>query len=184
MKEIVYRCVRTNQVTQRFGENKIPDYKYMGMLGHNGIDRLLYKTERLYFPVVGGLGWIAKPHVDQKGGIGVDVISKEPYEDGFYRKYRFWHLLSVIIEDGAEVTAGTLLGLGDSTGLSKGHHVHESRKRCLQDGTAVDDDNGYYGAIEYPWIDTFILDHLGIKEETPARYWCQIKTQLRKFRLI
>lgn len=184
MNEItVYRPIRTNKVTQFFGENKIPDYRAMGMKGHNGRDLLLYKGERIYWPVIGG-DWYAKLHVDKGGGIGIDVISKEPFADGFHRKYRFWHLLIRIVEDGATVYPGTLLGLGDSTGLSKGHHLHWSEKRCLEDGTAVDRDNGYMGAFDFEYVDEFILDHLGIKEEAPERYWSQTKTFLRILRLI
>ena len=152
----ILRPLRTNRITQGFGENKVPYYREAGMLGHNGIDFVCWRGEPMYHS--GDFVGIAKTEVDMAGGIGVDIISKEPFEDGFHRKLRYWHLLKVAVYDGQEIRTGNLVGLGDNTGMSTGDHLHFGYKRCLKDGTAVNKDNGYYGGLdpEPYYIDEFV----------------------------
>ena len=153
---MIYRPVRTNFLTQGFGENKVDAYKKMGMQGHNGIDMACWYKE----PVYHSAPWPGrvKTEVDKDGGIGVDVISLKPFEDGYHRKLRFWHLERVLVYDGQEVSMGHKIGLGDSTGLSTGHHVHLGLKRCNAKGESIDWGNGYFGAMEFELSPQFVLD--------------------------
>ena len=69
--------------------------------------------------------------------------------------------------DGQEVKCGDLLGLGDSTGLSTGDHLHFGLKPCNKDGVSSNEGNGYFGAIDpIPFYENiFVLDVLNIKQQ-------------------
>jgi len=147
----ILRPLRTDCITQGFGpENTdprmLPIYQSMGLVSHNGFDFACWRGEPIYHSA--DFAGIAKTETDIGGGIGVDVISNEPFEDGHHRKLRYWHLEKETIENGQKIKQGDLIGFGDSTGMSTGDHLHWGLKRCLKDGEAVDKDNGYYGAID------------------------------------
>lgn len=165
----IYRALKTNFITQGYGvENTAPEmlslYKSLGMLGHNGIDFACWSGEPIYH--CGDFTGIAKTEVDSKGGIGVDVISKEEIEGGYF-KLRYWHLKKVNVYDGQEIKEGDLIGWGDNTGLSTGDHLHLGLKSCHEDGEPLDKWNGYYGAVDpSPYYENvFVLDILEVKQE-------------------
>jgi len=180
----IYRPVRTNRITQKFGANdacaKIVGGRYkvvsaknnlcpvgysrfyplIGLRGHNGQDNKTYHGEPLFFPVdIPGMEWYADTEVDPDGGIGVDVISRRPIElQGFtaHVKFRFWHLKSVAVYDGKPVKLGDLLGYCDSTGASSGDHLHWAMKRCDDEGNTFNTANGYSGAVDFsPWHEPY-----------------------------
>lgn len=142
----LYRAIKSNYFVQGFGENLLPIYKELGMLGHTGIDLGCWSGEPIYHS--GDWDGIVMTEVDNAGGYGVNVISKEPMEDGRYYKLRYWHLKEFKVYDGQEVKCGDLLGLGDSTGLSTGDHLHFGLKPCDKDGNSLEPNNGYFGAID------------------------------------
>ena len=106
----IYRPIKSNRVTQKFGENKAciktdvrrniiypttvvgkrdktcpvgfqDFYKAMGLTGHNGLDNAIYMQEPLFFPFdVDNTTWHARHEIDRDGGLGVDVISDQPIE--------------------------------------------------------------------------------------------------------
>jgi len=106
MKKLkMYRAVKSNFLTQGFGENKSccllnPDktpvrpfkiitsmnetcpvgygsfYKVIGMKGHNGRDWMAWHGEPVYFPCEFD-GWL-RSAMDLDGGFGVDIVSKQP----------------------------------------------------------------------------------------------------------
>jgi len=107
----IYRPLRSNWITQDFGENlacakkdqwgglKIPTtivskdgnfcpsgfsdfYKLLGMKGHNGVDMACWDGEPIYFPVDAPCEWWVRNEVDQDGGIGLDVFSDRPIDIG------------------------------------------------------------------------------------------------------
>lgn len=141
----IYRAVKTNRITQLFGENKVPFYKQLGMKGHNGIDFKCWSGE----PVVHACDWDgwAYTEVDRDGGVGVNVVSKEPIGESYY-KVKYWHLGLVGIYDGQEVKPGQVIGWGDNTGLSTGTHLHFGLKKCDKEGNSLNLGNGYYGGID------------------------------------
>ena len=97
----LWRPIKTNIITQYFGENKAcinnegnvvgkdtefdislcPQgyedfYKSVGMKGHNGLDLASWSGEPVYHNANFD-GWL-KTEIDYMGGIGCDVISNEP----------------------------------------------------------------------------------------------------------
>lgn len=109
---------------------------------------------------------------DLQGGIGVDVISKEPLffpkdkvathdrsyltltkqngVDGYmsHVKIRYWHLLTPIGFDEKPVAQGQMIGLADNTGASSGDHLHWAPKWCDESGRNIARGNGYFGAFD------------------------------------
>ncbi len=183
----IYRPLKTNQLNQRFGENKAcvsisgkiitktgltcpvgykDFYTSIGMKGHNGEDWDCWRGEPIYFPVDFGEFWI-KTEIDRDGGIGANAISKEQFE-GTHLKFKFWHEKGLAVYDNQTVKLGSLIGWGGSTGKSSGPHLHWSMKRCDKDGNVIDKNNGYTGAIDFrPYFENiFILDILDIREKT------------------
>ncbi|MCH7640973.1 hypothetical protein IID22_02100 [Patescibacteria group bacterium] len=201
MKILYCRPIKTNRISQNFGENRAcvyPNgrvvgkrgglcpvgskdlYKSVGMLGHNGVDRVAWFKEPVYFSY-DFLGWI-KTEVDQAGGVGIDIVSKERVlkcnepncDETHYVKQRMWHHWEIVdgVWDKKEVRWGTYVANADSTGLSSGHHIHESLKWCNKYGDGIHNgkngwlDNGYHGAfdpVKHPdieIIDEFIIDYL------------------------
>lgn len=169
MNPLIYRPIKSPYITQRFGENLLPLYKELGMLGHNGIDIICWRGEPVYHS--GLYIGVAKTETDQAGGIGVDIISQTPLVDNDYIKLRYWHLQKVNVYDGQIIHPGDLIGWGDSTGYSSGDHLHFGFKRCYADGKPINPSNGYFGAEDpliysdnFPTGFIFILDYLGMKQ--------------------
>lgn len=146
-------------------------YQGMGMLGHNGVDRPCWYKEPIYFSVLdSNCEWFARNEVDSAGGIGVDVVSRKPIlkctEPGcsemHHIKVRNWHFERTNVYDNQAVKPGDIIGFGDSTGASSGHHLHIATKWCDENGDGLHTDNGYYGAFndERFQRDIFIVDEL------------------------
>jgi murein DD-endopeptidase MepM/ murein hydrolase activator NlpD len=77
-------------------------------------------------------------------------------------KFRFWHAKKNLTRERDPVTAGMQIQDADSTGASGGDHVHWSMKFVDENGSTMDQDNGYYGAVDFTdWYEnTFILKAL------------------------
>ena len=167
-------------------------YEELGMEGHNGEDWATWDGEPLYFPVrIPNMEWWARSCLDTDGGIGVDVFSSKPVELGLppqtgqlakqqwgeqggklYVKFRFHHLREVSVPTGNidlqtgevknPIKFGQFLGNCDSTGASSGNHLHWSMKFVAKNSLTLDNDNGYYGAVDFSaWFENeFVLDVL------------------------
>lgn len=104
-----------------------------------------------------------------------------------YIKIRFWHLYDVklgdkpltiqtgVFADGSpemkpEIKLGDCIGWANSTGASSGNHLHWGMKIVYKNSTTLDNNNGYYGAVNFDnlYQDTFILDILDRKEKLTA----------------
>ena len=159
-------------------------YPLMGMKGHGGEDWLASHGEEVYFPVVTQeTGWYTQDASDSDGGIGVDVISKNPisiFGIQSYVKFRFWHLLRTV--KGVDVLEGYLIGYADNTGASGGNHLHWGMKLCDKDGNALNNDNGFYGGVDFHpfFTNQFILDVLGVdaKKKSIQQQIIQIFSQI------
>ena len=152
MSLTILRPLRTNCITQGFGPEKtsirmLPIYQKMGLKAHNGVDIACWRGEPIYHSA--NFEGKAKTEIDMKGGIGVDIISSEKFEDGYYRKLRYWHFKKLAVYDGQIIKMGDLIGWGDNTGMSTGNHLHLGFKRCDENGEPVDRNNGYYGARDF-----------------------------------
>ena len=189
----VYRPIRTNAISQKFGESaacvKIGArgpviykhglvcsegyedfYARLGLKGHNGWDLVAKHGEPVYFSVAADAEWYALDATDSSGGIGVDIISKQPI-DGQYLKFRFWHLKNEMVNDDQPIVVGHLLGYADSTGASSGDHVHMEMKVCDETGITLNRENGYFGAMPFDeWYENrFILDAMKSPDKATCR---------------
>lgn len=101
---LIYRPVKTNILTQGFGENLACTYlgswpprivgKYgntcpagstefyptIGLDGHNGFDLATIKDEGVYFNVIADTTWRSTSEADSAGGIVLNVYSNTPIE--------------------------------------------------------------------------------------------------------
>ena len=78
------------------------------------------------------------------------IIKRECHVKSIY-----WHLLAdgILVRAGQNVKVGDVIGLADSTGISKGDHLHFGLKPMYQgeedwQWTNFQQDNGYKGAID------------------------------------
>ena len=139
--------LKQNRITQKFGENLLPIYRNMGMLGHNGIDFKYYHGEPIAFPC-DIKGTVVRIEIDSAGGIGVDIVVND---NGFYYKLRFWHLKHWGVKVGDIIQPGQLFTLADNTGMSTGNHLHFGFKPVkYEQGRWVNilQDNQYFGGID------------------------------------
>jgi len=157
----IFRSVRENKITQSFGENKLPYYKQIGMLGHNGIDFACRNGAKIYWDV-DQKGKVLENHIDNAGGLGVIIVTRDT--DGQYYKHRFWHLKSFKCVPGQIINTGTIIGYADNTGNSTGSHVHRDLKKVSKNENGnyvvLNKDNGYFGAIDpKPFlVNKFVVD--------------------------
>lgn len=141
---IIFRALKSNLLMQLFGQNKLPLYKELGLLGHNGWDWACFDGEPIYWDT-DGRGKVMVNGIDSKGGWGVEIRSEDK---GKYYKHRFWHLKEFKCQVGQIVETGDLIGLGDSTGYSTGSHLHRDLKECDQDFNTLNKNNGFFGCID------------------------------------
>ena len=149
-----------------FGDN-IEFYKNLNIgleKGHNGIDILALNPSSTAFlldtfPVYAAHdGIVTYTGIDSKEGYGIIIRTKEKFLDWHgaeqYWKTIYWHLKPpALVTVGQTIMVGDLLGTGDTTGLSKGPHLHFGLKPIAQgenDWTwsNVDQMNGYFGAVD------------------------------------
>jgi murein DD-endopeptidase MepM/ murein hydrolase activator NlpD len=192
----LYRPIKTNFLNQKFGENRAcynpvtkavygrateqqqcpvgssPFYNLLGMSGHNGEDWRIYHGEPIYHAA--SFPGTAKTEIDRDGGIGVDVVSKEPLYQDKHLKIRYWHLKKPLVYDGQEVYMGQMIAYGDSTGASSGDHLHWALKLCDKNGKSSEPWNGFFGAIDFrklEWVtfeNEFVLTILNLKQQISA----------------
>jgi murein DD-endopeptidase MepM/ murein hydrolase activator NlpD len=160
---IIYRALKTNIITQLFGENKNPIYKTLGMLGHNGYDYSAKDSECIYWDT-DGRGTVIETSIDSSGGLGVIVYSEDQEK---YYKHRFWHLKKFECKTGQILESGDLIGLADNTGVSTGIHLHRDLKECDKNYNTLNYENGYLGAIDLkPYLENvFILDIIDLQKK-------------------
>ena len=138
--------------TQGFGEMQRDYAGVLGLNGHNGLDIAFDESTEIYASHDGK----AQVQQDSMAGIGV-VITAPGY------KTIYWHMKTAVrkLWESWDVKAGDLIGYGDSTGYSTGHHLHYGLKLLNPDGSVKDRNNGFDGAID----------------PTPFIVWWDIMTQ-------
>ncbi len=169
MKFTLTYPVKPVKINQKFGEVAYVDYYQnagVNVVGHNGIDFQATHGQSIYASH-DGMAWY---EIDDKQGHGVVIGTQEQYDYGnaqAYFKSLYWHMCDSSKEpqfrspvesymdttkDGLLVKRGDLIGYADSTGLSTGDHVHWGLKPALlrypNDYTNIEQNNGYYGAID------------------------------------
>lgn len=176
--ELFYPLKNPFFVSQKFGENLVPLYRNLGMLGHNGWD------------IVGQYGQIIRAAHDgivtftgEDGSAGLGVVirteDERDYKDGkAFFKTIYWHCEpnSFLVKPGDKVRVGDAIARCDTTGLAQGSHLHFGLKPMKQ-GEAdwewynIEQNSGYFGAID------------------PAPYWSKLyaedmRSMLDRFAII
>jgi len=169
----LYRAIRTNLISQGFGpkytkKSLLPFYNSIGLRAHNGTDFVLKRGEKIYWDCdVRGTVW--KMSTDPKAGIGVSIITDD--KDG-RMKHIFWHLLEngIKCKLGQVLETGDLIGLGDSTGMSTGDHLHRGLKRVDENNKTLNHGNGYWGAIDMSpfFSNIFVKDYMSTLKKKVA----------------
>lgn len=141
-------------ISQKFGENNLPWYKERGLKGHSAID-IRYARIGSHPPVYAAhQGTILENVTDKSGGLGVRLVTDKQYlykGKNVYFWTIYWHLLNFQRQVGDKIAAGTIIGMGDSTGKSTGPHLHFGLKPLIKKGTrfnALEPSNGYAGYID------------------------------------
>lgn len=158
MKLRLYFPVKPFTVTQRFGEcdpRVCQVYKDLGLLGHNGLDVVAPDSHPIYAAHDGTVVFAGE---DGSAGYGIVIRTdlKYEYKDGWaYFKSIYWHVRKdgIKVRAGQKVTAGALIALADSTGISLGSHLHFGLKPVQQgeedwQWTNIEQQLGYKGAID------------------------------------
>jgi murein DD-endopeptidase MepM/ murein hydrolase activator NlpD len=129
------------------------------MKGHNGIDIPAPRWTPVYAAQSGRVDEVC---TEEARGLGVGVRTCAP--DGRWYRHRYWHFIALDVESGDEVKTGDLLGMVDSTGYSSGDHLHFELKEVDKDGRVLNQDNGYFGAVDpVPFMeDSYALDIKGV----------------------
>jgi murein DD-endopeptidase MepM/ murein hydrolase activator NlpD len=141
---LIYRSLKTNYISQKFGENKHPLYKKWGMVGHNGTDFIAKDGEPIYWDCFDCVGKVVKLSLEPNEGLGVVVMTED--KDGIFQ-HRFWHLKDICCEVGQILDSGTLIGHADNTGISTGTHLHRDLKELDPANRVLNHNNGYRGGI-------------------------------------
>lgn len=139
-------------ITQGFGENAVPFYKKMGMLGHNGIDFWALTNTPIRAAHDGVVTFAGE---DGSAGLGIVIRTNMPFEynaSSAYFKTIYWHLKSFAVKANTPVLAGDIIGYADNTGMSTGSHLHFGIKPVAQGEQDwawynIEQNNGYFGAI-------------------------------------
>ena len=148
MKFLKYPLKQPYKLNQRF-DNKSYLYSNIGLAGHNGID-FATPTGTPILAMHDGI--ILNTVVDNKGGLGVEIRSKEKIEiDGKLTHFKtlYWHLDSFSCHVGQEVKAGDIIGISGNTGNSTGPHLHNALKLIDDNFNTLNHGNGYNGAIDH-----------------------------------
>ena len=112
---------RTNYITQPFGARPAY-YERYGLPGHEGIDFRAATGEKIMSVAPGVVSSVHPVETGKNYGIYVRVDHVGNYQTTYA------HLEEVLVSVGDYVTAGSILGLADSTGNSDGSHLHLTLK--------------------------------------------------------
>ena len=150
-------------VNQRFGDNKAcvslydgktvincdgnnppTGYKsvYSMMKGHSGIDVHASRWQPVYAACD---GTVIEKETELARGLGVGILH---HAYGKHYKTRYWHLIAIDVDLGDTVETGDLIGYADNTGYSSSDHLHFELKETDAKGNTINNDNGYFGAID------------------------------------
>jgi len=132
--------------SQSFG-NTSPLYTYDG---HSGVD-IAYNYR---CPIVAPCKLWINLTIESTTGYGkhVRAYTEDKEIDGktYFLELIFGHLDEIVISSGEWVEKGTLLGYGDSTGHSTGHHLHLEGKLWVKNNSGAEllFRNGYLNAFD------------------------------------
>lgn len=145
-------------ISQWFGPTSFGDYGQFGLIGHNGIDIACPRGTPIH---ASHDGYIVEA-TEKTGGFGIRVTQVFE-EDGFLWQITYGHLKSYVGPEMSYslwsrskfVKQGDVIGYVNSTGYSFGDHLHFTLYKLKLNGTYVNKNNGYGGAIDQkPFLPT------------------------------
>lgn len=132
--------------TQGFGMNP-QIYAQFNMKGHNGLDIGFSEGTPIVAPC--DIEVQAIQYSDKGYGINLRAFTKEVDEHKL--EFIFGHFREIVAKPYREYKEGDLLGYGDSTGFSTGHHLHFGIRPLYKKGAGWRQlyyGNGYYGYVD------------------------------------
>lgn len=125
-------------ISQEFAQN-LRDYQSIGLTFHNGLDIVYEEWTEVYASHDG------EAHFTQDSMKGLGVVV-----NGIGVRTIYWHLRESVRPLGSkwQVKQGDLIGYGDSTGFSTGHHLHYGVKLLDSNGNVLNRDNGVDGCVD------------------------------------
>ena len=109
-------------ITQPFGAN--PEYYgQFGLPGHEGVDIRAPNGSQIFAVAPGRVYRVHRNPNNHNYGIHIRL----QHQDGYQTVYA--HMEEAFVSQGDMVEAGSVLGLADSTGNSRGPHLHFSLKK-------------------------------------------------------
>lgn len=127
-------------ITQFFGQN-LSDYKRFGMKGHNGVDFIPTNGDSWNVQSVSN-GVVIEAGFDV-GGFGNFIKIKDGDKIWLYA-----HLSKISVNRHQGVQKGGVIGVMGNTGNSEGAHLHLGLKITDNLGNVLNNNNGYFGAID------------------------------------
>ncbi len=167
--DVLFKFDRAINKGNMFGDS-IEFYKQIGLQnGHNGIDISCNVGAEV---LASHPGWIRESYMDSTGGLGVVIVSFDPYiwKDGSeaHAKTIYWHNSKNLVKVGNKVKVGQKIALAGSTGFSTGPHLHHGGKQCDKNGNTLNWGNGHLGAVDiydyykfwdlHPILENLMLD--------------------------
>ena len=152
---------------QKFGENKLPLYKELGMKGHNGEDAAIGDNMPVRAAHDGVVTYAGR---DGSNGLLCVVQTEAPFDyagSQCFFKTLYGHLKpgTFRVGPGDRVKTGDALAGADNTGASTGTHLHFGLKPVRPGEQSwqwfnLEQDNGYNGAIDPAsyWSDFAAVD--------------------------
>lgn len=138
------------RLSQGFGQNLF-DYSFYGWKGHNGWDIAAPLGTPIY---AAHDGWIVE-QTDKETGYGLRISQRIQADKHYLLIYAHMQRLEVPDlfaynwnDKSRFVRAGQVIGYVNSTGNSSGHHLHFDIREMTDNGSTVNINNGYGGAID------------------------------------
>lgn len=142
--------LKVMKITQRFGDNLLPEYKTkFGMSGHNGLDLRASVGTDVFACFDGEIHLFTG---DSGYGMNIYLQSDNFCLEGQQLRLQaiYGHLSRFLCEDGQKVKKGELMAKSGNTGFSSGPHLHWGMRPEYFIGDAIisDSANGYKGAVD------------------------------------
>jgi len=155
--------------SQKFGGNK-KMYEQFGMIGHNGLDFSFKKGCPIVAPCKLWVNRIANSDRGYGFHVWTETETKTLNGDSVKLEIPFGHFDRIIAEPYKWYEAGDILGYGDSTGYSTGHHLHFGTRPLIRtnkgDFEQIFMGNGYLGYIDpEPFLPKIIWDLAEIQSD-------------------
>jgi murein DD-endopeptidase MepM/ murein hydrolase activator NlpD len=162
----IFSPVKSNKISQKFGQNLCDFYAKLGLRGHNGVDYIALIGTELRFNC-DARGEVIEVDSNMTYGKKIVIMTKDKISGKLYKHY-YGHLLDFAVKEGDFVDTGDLLGRCDNSGIyTTGSHLHYGLYECTINAQTMNIANGYGGAIDpVRWyVPMFVCEYLAKQEQ-------------------